>query len=75
MPAMTPEEVLAQLRVGQAGTPEEQAAALAVLASAIAESQKLGKMVVSQGSSRWSKSQLRTDPMQNENKELRRPLR
>lgn len=74
MRELTPEEVLTQLQTGAGGTEEEQAAAKAVLAAALAESQNLGRMVVSQGASSWLNPQLRADLAGTNQKSLRRPI-
>lgn len=71
---MTPEEVLAQLRVGQKGNPEEQAAAMAVLAAVISDSQRLGKLVISSGNGSWTRPQLRNPLSKSKNSHLPRPL-
>ena len=67
-------EVLDQLRVCEAGTDEERAAALAVIAAAISESHNLGRLVLSQGASSWTQPQLRADLAPNQNRPLRRPI-
>jgi hypothetical protein len=69
---LTPEEVLAQLEVS-GGSPDERAAATAVLAAAIADSQNLGRQVINPGSSRWAAPQLREN-LGAANDGLRRPL-
>lgn len=74
MREMTPDEVLSQLRVSSGGTDEERAAAMAVLAAAISDSQKLGKLVISQGSSDWSSPLLRGGLGGADNQSLRRPI-
>ena len=74
MKELTPEEVLAQISVTSKADEHESAAALAVLAAAISESQNLGRMVVSQGESNWNTPQLRADLSTNTSKGLRAPI-
>lgn len=72
MRELTPEEVLAELKVA-GGSPDERAAAAAVLAAAIADSQNLGRQVINPGSSQWAAPQLR-ESLGAANSGLRRPL-
>jgi len=62
MKQYTPQEVQQLLRV-KGGTPEEKAAALAVVEAAIIESRKLGRVAVGSPKSAWHKDSglLRTD--------------
>lgn len=68
------DEVVPQLAVIQGGSDEERAAAIAVLAAALADSQNLGRLVINQGQSDWSNPQLRDGLERRQQKGLRRPL-
>ena len=62
MKQYTPQEIQRLLRV-KGGTPEEKAAALAVVEAAIIESRKLGRIALGSPKSAWHKDSglLRTD--------------
>ena len=62
MKQYTPQEIQQLIRV-KGGTPEEKAAALAVVEAAIIESRKLGRVAVGSPKSAWHKDSglLRTD--------------
>ena len=62
MKQYTPQEIQQLIRV-KGGTPEEKAAALAVVEAAIIESRKLGRVALGSPNSAWRKdsSLLRTD--------------
>lgn len=62
MKQYTPEEIQQLIRV-KGGTPEEKAAALAVVEAAIIESRKLGRVALGSPKSAWHKDSglLRTD--------------
>ena len=62
MKQYTPQEIQRLLRV-KGGTPEEKAAALAVVEAAIIESRKLGRVALGSPKSAWHKDTglLRTD--------------
>jgi hypothetical protein len=62
MKQYTPQEIQQLIRV-KGGTPEEKAAALAVVEAAIIESRKLGRVALGSPNSAWRKDSglLRTD--------------
>ncbi|MGA1114389.1 MAG: hypothetical protein ACO3TI_05515 [Aquiluna sp.] len=62
MKQYTPQEIQRLIRV-KGGTPEEKAAALAVVEAAIIESRKLGRVALGSPKSAWHKDSglLRTD--------------
>lgn len=55
MPVYTAQEIQSELEV-RGGTPEEQAAALAVVESAILESRRLGRIAVKKSRTSWANS-------------------